>query len=532
MNITNIKQNYNYFENEFFKIKTMQNKFKDKFEIILNYENEQIIVKRIDINPKDAGWGQDLKLSVYNKILLKTEIIQIGSSKKDEITINYKINKDELTNKYFFENNTFKIYHKSFHFNDIFKINYLEDVNILSIKRVDANEGWGDNLYCYIVYKKTNEEKPLYIGSSNYNELLINIDLLKLFNIDVKDNNNINKNIFYFDNYIITLHNFEYNDIFEIIFYEENQTLFIKRNDVKEGWGANLILNIYNKNENYNYLIYIGSSSVNEIYKKINLIQRKVYVSLTTIPSRIKLKQFFDNINDLLINQTYPIEKIFITIPYKYKRFNEEIDENIINELKKIDKVHIIRSNEDYGPSSKYLCPLLEHYKELEDNLLVIIDDDRIYNKNLIKNFVISYNSNPNIIFSSGYWKDYFNSDYKNYDEEKLNITFYKEKNNNKFFFGQGLGGFYGFCIKISNLDKFIDYNLKVLKRIPKSFYHDEGIILGYLKYKEEIIMYLNHKGCNFINDEMIDALCESNLVNRGNIEKEILQITNLEKLL
>ena len=73
---------------------------------------------------------------------------------------------------------------------------------------------------------------------------------------------------------------------------------------------------------------------------------------------------------------------------------------------------------------------------------------------------------------------------------------------------------------------------MKILERIPKSFYHDEGIILGYLKYKEENILYLNHKGCNYIEEEMVDALCKSNLVDRGNIEKEILQITNLEKLL
>ena len=107
-----------------------------------------------------------------------------------------------------------------------------------------------------------------------------------------------------------------------------------------------------------------------------------------------------------------------------------------------------------------------------------------------------------------------------------------KENNVSKFYFGQGLGGFFGFAIRVHDINKFIDYNIKILERIPKSFYHDEGIILGYLKYKEENILYLNHKGCNYIEEEMVDALCKSNLVDRGNIEKEILQITNLEKLL
>lgn len=549
---------YNYFESEIFKIKTIQNKFKDKFELNFNYDEEIIEIKRIDFNPNEPGWGQDLKLSVYNKLLFKTEIVKIGSSKSNIINFKYNFNKNEINNceKNYFENDLFKIFHISPDFNDIFKINYIDDNNVLIIKRLDSNEGWGDDLSCKIIYKKNNDNKIIHIGPSIHNDIYMNINLYKLFNIkkigtkkekkQVNDNfenndfeivqkkeiNEINKTLYEFENYIITLHNFIYNDKFLINFYEDNNTLFIKRLDSNEGWGASLILNIYSKKEDYNYLIYIGPSYINEIYKKVSLIKRKVYVSLTTIPSRIKLPEFYNNIVYFLTNQTYPIEKLYIVIPLKYKRFNEEIDDKIIEDLKKLDKVSIIRNNIDYGPASKYLSPLLDKYNELENNLLVVIDDDRYYNKNLIKNFVIAYNSNPNIIFSSGYWKDYFDPNYRNIDDDKLDIFLFKEKNNNKFFFGQGLGGFYGYCIKITELEKFIDYNLKVLKRIPKSFYHDEGILLGYLKYKEETIMYLNHKGCNFINNEMVDALCESNLVNRGNIEKEILQITNLEKLL
>ena len=37
--------------------------------------------------------------------------------------------------------------------------------------------------------------------------------------------------------------------------------------------------------------------------------------------------------------------------------------------------------------------------------------------------------------------------------------------------------------------------------------------------------------GCNLIEEELVDALCTSNLVNRGKLEIEILKITNLEKL-
>ena len=112
--------------------------------------------------------------------------------------------------------------------------------------------------------------------------------------------------------------------------------------------------------------------------------------------------------------QTYPIENMFIVIAKKYKRFKETISDEIINELKQINKVIIIMLDEDYGPASKYLGPLIHHNNIIKDNLLVIIDDDRTYNKNLVRNFSIAYNSyaNPNITFSSGYWWEYFDKKY------------------------------------------------------------------------------------------------------------------------
>jgi hypothetical protein len=44
--------------------------------------------------------------------------------------------------------------------------------------------------------------------------------------------------------------------------------------------------------------------------------------------------------------------------------------------------------------------------------------------------------------------------------------------------------------------------------------------------------LYLKHYGCNYIEKEMVDALCTSNLVDRGSVEKEILRLTNLENII
>lgn len=517
--VDNKSYEINYFESELFKILLYNNKFKDKFNI--NLENNKITIQRIDDN---IGWGQDLQIIIRDKILHTDEIIKVGNSNENIKQINFDVKKSNKSGVNHFENNSYKIFYISKLFNDIFKIKYNEQTKELSVKRIDSNEGWGQDLKLKYIEKKGKKEKIINIGKSNTNEIKLKIDIntIKYTNVH---------NYYESDNFIITLFENKHSDLFSINFYEDNNTIYIKRIDADEGWGQPLMLNIYDIKKNKNFIIYIGSSITNEIYKKIDLNIRKCYIALTTIPSRIKLPIFMENIKDILKKQTYEIEHIFITIAKKYKRFTEKISDDIINLLKNIPKVILITLDEDLGPASKYLGPLMNYHETIKNNILVVIDDDRKYNKNLLRNFSIGYNSFPNITFSSGLWGEYFNKKYATMKDEFLEFQMYKELNNNKFHFGQGLGGFFGFAIKVDNMQRFIDYNIKILNRIPKSVYHDEGIILGYLKYKEEIILYLKHKGCNIIDEELTDALCTSNLVNRGNIEKEILQITNLEML-
>ena len=55
--------NINYFENEYIKIKVHNSKYNDKF--MIDYKNNDIIVKRVD---KNDGWGQHLIVSIREKI--------------------------------------------------------------------------------------------------------------------------------------------------------------------------------------------------------------------------------------------------------------------------------------------------------------------------------------------------------------------------------------------------------------------------------------------------------------------------------
>lgn len=502
----------NIFENEKYRINKVQDGFNDKFEII--EENDILNIKRIDSN---EGWGANLKMKIFDKIKNIEFIKEIGNSNKNKVKIN--LEKKISVNHY--ENNFYKLYVISEH-NDLFKINYNEINKEIEIQRLDKDIGWDQDLVVEYYEKITKSIKHIKIGSSKDNIKKTIIDINKLEYIKIPN--------YYQDKKykIIKIKN-EYNDTFDISIDDKTSIIKVKRLDSNEGWGQNIMINIQYNNNNYD--IYIGPSDNNVLFKKINLKNFDVYICLTTIPTRANNQILLKNINNFIENQNYKFKNILLTIPKNYKRFNTNISKDVIDILRKTKKIKIIEIDNDYGPASKYLGPLINNYIK-EDDLLVVIDDDRIYNNNLVKHLVMAYRSFSQYEFYSGLWSYFFDKNYKYLSKNYLEITIYKEKNEDKFNFGNGLGGFFGFAMNIKNKKEFIDYNLKILKIINKSFFHDEGILLGYLKKKEKSIIYLKHVGCEEYDKETVDALCKSGLCNRELIEKEILYITNYQSVL
>jgi hypothetical protein len=518
----------NYYESEYYKITILESKYNDIFLLYLEDNIKELTVKLI--NKINSGWNYNLKLILRNKLLCKDFIINIGSCQESIKKINIEAEKLDIEGKEktHFENDEYKIFYISILYNDIFKINYDEERKIINIIRIDINSDWGQDLILKYVKKHDPKKiKYIHIGKSKVNNLMLNLDISQIPYEHVY-------NYYESESYTLTLYQNAFPDNFLLKISENNlfTYIYIKRLDKNCGWGQELKLNIVNKITNQNFIIYIGPSKINEFYRKINLTSRKCFAALTTIPSRIIEPIFMENLLNFIECQTHPFENIFITIAQNYKRFKDHIPPGIIQKLQTIPKVILIIIENDYGPASKYLGPLLNYYNILKDNLLVIIDDDRKYNKNLIRNFLIGSQSFPNITYSSGLWKSYFDKDYKNLNDELLEMNLFKEnRNDNSFPIGCSLGGFFGFCIKVDRLEDFIQYNLKILERIDKAYLHDEGIILGFLKSREEEILYLKHRGCNIIEKELSNALCESNVINRKKMEKQILMTTILEGL-
>lgn len=333
-------------------------------------------------------------------------------------------------------------------------------------------------------------------------------------------------------------------DKFSLSFNKDSETILIKRIDKNGGWGQNLRLIFLDKSSGKTKELEVGPSAKNiiSISTKSNGIfrisivveddvvskrfpaKKDAYMALATIPSRIVRPIFFQQIERLLNDQVLPVKKLFVTISDDYKRFGSiSVDAISLEKLKSYERVDVIIA-EDHGPASKYLGPLIHRKDEISGSLMVVVDDDRFYNPNLVKNFMMGFDLFPHCKFATGDWGRYFQPDYSRI---KDNFVEYSIKRGPVH-----VAGFFGFGMIVDDMDEFVMYNRSILNGVPKSFWHDEGIIYAYLGIKKEEVIILNHLGCNKITKEAPNALCLNTKFPRGYIEKEIFNFTIKEKLL
>ena len=185
-----------------------------------------------------------------------------------------------------------------------------------------------------------------------------------------------------------------------------------------------------------------------------------IYVSTSTIPQRIKN---LDKSIKSLLNQSKKPDKIFINIPFKYKRFSETIKDD---EIPKFDSsvVEITRC-EDCGPATKLLGSL----DKLEKNSLVILfDDDHVYENYMIEKFFYFYSKSPNNSYS-----------------------FYVHPLGN-FGIGQGADGF---AINTNCLKGIKNFYDKVVKDYKELFLYDDLWISYFLYFfkKNKILSLREH---------------------------------------
>ena len=181
-----------------------------------------------------------------------------------------------------------------------------------------------------------------------------------------------------------------------------------------------------------------------------------IYVSISTIPQR--LKNISTTIESLL-TQTQKPDKIFINIPNKYKRFNEIINDEQIPKF--FDKRVEITRCEDCGPGTKLLGSLDKLNK---NSLLILADDDHVYEDYMIEKFYYFYSKAPDNAYS-----------------------FYVHPLGT-FGVGQGADGFGINTNHLSGIKIFYD---KIVKNYKELFLYDDVWISYFLYFFKKIKYFL-----------------------------------------
>lgn len=129
----------------------------------------------------------------------------------------------------------------------------------------------------------------------------------------------------------------------------------------------------------------------------------KIYISLTTVPERIKnWSSFKENLISLVNQKTSEQYEIILTIPLFYNAKNEpyEIHDDLLNFINNNKKIILNRETLDHGPIVKIIGALTVS-KNPED-ILIVCDDDHKYHEEMLGYHLKmqeKYNGNAAICF-------------------------------------------------------------------------------------------------------------------------------------
>lgn len=119
-------------------------------------------------------------------------------------------------------------------------------------------------------------------------------------------------------------------------------------------------------------------------------------VSLTSIPSRLPMIE--DTLKSLLCQKRAPAE-IRLYLPRLSRRENRGYD--VPEHLMRLSSVKVIMVDEDLGPATKFIHALRSMKP---DQKLIVVDDDQIYQDDLIVRLDDAADANPNAAFCLGGW--------------------------------------------------------------------------------------------------------------------------------
>ncbi|MDD3003993.1 glycosyltransferase family A protein [Flavobacterium sp.] len=193
-------------------------------------------------------------------------------------------------------------------------------------------------------------------------------------------------------------------------------------------------------------------------YKKIEVKKlesnsnNEIIVSLTSFPARIEI--VYLTLKSIFIQSYKP--RLIVLYLANSQFTNKEND--LPHQLLKLkEKGLIIKFCEDLGPHKKYY----HAFKDFKDSKVVLVDDDVIYPKDMIKTLVDHSKANQNCIIANRIREIKYNNNklvaYRSWKINKLQV-----QNPSKFLFATGVGG----VLYNPNFFSSELYNVDVIKEI------------------------------------------------------------------
>lgn len=220
---------------------------------------------------------------------------------------------------------------------------------------------------------------------------------------------------------------------------------------------------------------YIYRKNIYECWMQFSLRDEHIVISLTTTPHRINS---LEKVLDFILNEPLSLKSIYISIPYVFKRDNIEY---IIPEwlYTKDPRIKILRTK-DYGPATK-LLGALEQLNLAANSIVITIDDDNNYPKNMLLYLAYKAKNNPNFAIGLSGMRPHYNKQGKIITDSPTGIGLKAVKENNAFV--PILEGFAGIAYR----PKFFDETIFEIENAPRECRNSDDVYISYYLARKNI---------------------------------------------
>lgn len=220
--------------------------------------------------------------------------------------------------------------------------------------------------------------------------------------------------------------------------------------------------------------IYYYQREITEAWMRFALRNEYIVVSLTTTPYRINK---VNKVIDFVFAEQIPIQSVYLNVPHVFKRDN--LPYVIPKWVEDYPKLQILRT-EDYGPATK-LLGTLERAQLPQNAIIITIDDDINYPKDLLLYLAYKARNNPNYAVGYSGMNPLYNKEGKIITDKPNGVGLISNKTNNAFV--AILEGFAGIAYRKS----FFNDEVFEILNAPRECRNSDDIYLSFFLARNNI---------------------------------------------